>query len=110
MLAIEPPSQIYRTADGGVTWHVVFEDADPSAFYACVAFFDHRRGIAVSDPVGGRFRLAGTEDGGRSWHVLKNVKIPRFDDKLMLGVDCRRAAGCWAVGGGGLAARLSVNR
>jgi photosystem II stability/assembly factor-like uncharacterized protein len=76
VLAVGPPSQIYRTTDGGATWHVVFEDANPDAFYDCVAFFDHRRGLAVSDPVGGRFRLAGTEDGGRSWHILKNVKMP----------------------------------
>jgi photosystem II stability/assembly factor-like uncharacterized protein len=95
VLAVGPPSQIYRTADGGATWHVVFEDAEPNAFYDCVAFFDHRQGIAVSDPVGGRFRLAGTEDGGRSWRILRNVKMPPAlgDEGARATGTCLQAAG-----------------
>ncbi|WP_433728145.1 WD40/YVTN/BNR-like repeat-containing protein [Actinoplanes sp. CA-051413] len=69
------PTQIYRTVDGGESWRVVFDDALP-AFYNCFAFFDHRRGLAMSDPVGGKFRIAETTNGGRSWRVLPDAGMP----------------------------------
>ncbi|MFD0523368.1 WD40/YVTN/BNR-like repeat-containing protein [Paractinoplanes durhamensis] len=95
VLAGGASAQIYRTADGGATWHVVFEDASPGAYYDCMAFFDRRRGLAVSDPVDGRIRLAGTEDGGRSWRVLRNVKMPPAVDgeTLIASGTCLQAAG-----------------
>lgn len=95
VLASGNPSRIYRTGDGGASWHVVFDDTSPSAFYSCMAFFDHRRGLAVSDPVDGRIRLAGTEDGGRSWHILRNVTMPpALDNEQTLSTGtCLQAAG-----------------
>jgi photosystem II stability/assembly factor-like uncharacterized protein len=95
VLAAGPSAQIYRTTDAGATWHVVFEDASPSAYYSCMAFFDRRRGLAVSDPVDGRIRLAGTEDGGRSWRILRNVKMPPAIDneELISSGTCLQAAG-----------------
>jgi photosystem II stability/assembly factor-like uncharacterized protein len=46
-----------------------------------MAFFPgHRRGLAVSDPVGGKFRILATEDGGRSWRVLPNRGMPKALD------------------------------
>ncbi|WP_328634654.1 WD40/YVTN/BNR-like repeat-containing protein [Streptomyces sp. NBC_00356] len=36
----DEPSRIYRTADGGATWQLVFRNALPDAFYDCMAFFD----------------------------------------------------------------------
>jgi photosystem II stability/assembly factor-like uncharacterized protein len=95
VLAGGSPGQIYRTADAGTTWHVVFEDASPGAYYDCMGFFDRRRGLAVSDPVDGRVRLAGTEDGGRSWRVLRDVKMPPAIDseQLISTGTCLQAAG-----------------
>ncbi|MGI3227879.1 hypothetical protein ACRJ4B_32810 [Streptomyces sp. GTA36] len=49
------PVRIYRTADGGATWRQVFRAADPEAFFSCMAFFDHRRGLAVGDAIGTKF-------------------------------------------------------
>ncbi len=57
-------SQIYRTADGGTTWRVVFSSP---LFFDCMAFFDHKRGLAVADSVDGRFPVMATSDGGRTW-------------------------------------------
>lgn len=59
-------SRIYHTADGGVSWKLVFTNPDTSAFYDC---FDFRGaiGVVVSDAVGGRFPLRRTQDGGRTW-------------------------------------------
>ncbi len=88
------PTQIYRTVDGGGSWRVVFEDALP-AFYNCFAFFDHRRGLAMSDPVGGKFRIAATADGGQSWRVLPDAGMPpALSDEFGLATGtCLQASG-----------------
>jgi len=74
----EPPdaSRIYRTEDGGQTWTQTFTNADPAAFYDCMAFSDARHGLALSDPPDGKFRIIATHDGGRSWQVRSNAGMP----------------------------------
>ncbi|QXJ26441.1 oxidoreductase [Actinomadura graeca] len=69
-------SRVYRTSDGGRTWELAFKNDEPRAFYDCMTFFDRRHGLAVSDPVDGRFRIISTRDGGRSWKVLPNTGMP----------------------------------
>jgi photosystem II stability/assembly factor-like uncharacterized protein len=70
-------SRIYRTTDGGRHWQLAFVNDEPAAFYDCMDFYDGgRRGLALSDPVGGRFRILATSDSGRSWHVLPNRGMP----------------------------------
>ena len=55
-------SRIYATTDGGATWTETFRNTDPRAFYDCMAYFDRRHGLALSDPVDGRFRILSTVD------------------------------------------------
>jgi photosystem II stability/assembly factor-like uncharacterized protein len=70
-------SRIYTTTDGGRRWRLAFVNDDPDAFYDSMDFFDGgRRGLALSDPVDGRFRILGTFDSGRSWHVLPTAGMP----------------------------------
>ena len=70
-------SRIYTTVDAGRTWELAFVNAEPSAFYNCMDFFPGgRRGLAVSDPVDGKFRVLGTRDAGRSWRVLPDAGMP----------------------------------
>jgi photosystem II stability/assembly factor-like uncharacterized protein len=70
-------SRIYRTTDGGHHWRTAFVNDDPDAFYDCMDFFDGgRRGLAMSDPVDGKFRIIATDDSGRSWHVLPTTGMP----------------------------------
>jgi photosystem II stability/assembly factor-like uncharacterized protein len=64
-----PDSRIYVTEDGGASWTLGFQNQDPNAFYDCISFFDRRHGLALSDPVDGKFQIASTSDGGRSWQV-----------------------------------------
>ena len=55
-------SRIYRTTDGGRTWTETFRNTEKAAFYNCMDFYPGgRRGLAVSDPVDGKFRIASTE-------------------------------------------------
>ena len=64
-------SRIYTTFDGGRNWTTAFVNDDPRAFYDCMDFYaGGKRGLALSDPVDGKFRIAATDDWGRSWHVL----------------------------------------
>ena len=42
-----------------------------------MTFFDHRHGLALSDPPdGNKFRIISTSDGGRSWHVVDPAGMP----------------------------------
>ena len=68
-------SRVYVTSDAGQHWTLTFTNGDPNAFYDCMTFFDSRRGLALSDPVDGRFRIIATDDGGNSWHVV-NAQMP----------------------------------
>jgi len=70
-------SRIYTTRDGGRHWTLAFVNDDPAAFYDCMDFYAGGRvGLALSDPVAGKFRIAATHDSGRSWQVLPNDAMP----------------------------------
>ena len=69
-------SRIYRTVNGGKSWTETFRNTDATAFYDCFAFNDHKHGLALSDPVDGKFRIAATSDGGKSWKVQSNAGMP----------------------------------
>jgi photosystem II stability/assembly factor-like uncharacterized protein len=69
-------SRIYKTIDGGRTWSLQFTNADSDAFFDALAFWDKAHGIALSDPVRGRFTLVITEDGGAHWKPLAPIELP----------------------------------
>jgi photosystem II stability/assembly factor-like uncharacterized protein len=69
-------SRIYKTADGGKSWVMQFKCADPTAFFDAIAFWEEKSGIALGDPVEGRFQLIATEDGGASWKPLAAKALP----------------------------------
>jgi photosystem II stability/assembly factor-like uncharacterized protein len=74
-------SRIYRTTDGGRHWTRTFTNRDPRAFYDCMAMWPGgRRGLAVSDPVAGRFRILRTVDGGATWRRDDPRGMPRAVD------------------------------
>ena len=53
--------RMYVTDDGGQTWTITFVNAEPTAFYDCMSFFNHKDGLAVSDPPDGvHFRVIAT--------------------------------------------------
>jgi len=112
ILAIGPgdASRIYRTSDGGATWDTVFVNDDPAAFYDCMAFYPGgRHGLALSDPVDGKFRILATHDSGRSWAVLPTDGMPEAATEFGFAAsgDCLVTAGHTAYfGSGGGAARV----
>src|SRR5436190_18293639 len=48
-------SRIYKTTDGGQHWNLQFTNKNPKAFFDAIAFWDVNNGIAMSDPVDGKF-------------------------------------------------------
>jgi len=60
--------RIWRTRDGGATWELRYEASDTSVFLDAIEFWDDRHGMALGDPIGGRFFLLVTRDGGDTWH------------------------------------------
>jgi photosystem II stability/assembly factor-like uncharacterized protein len=60
-------SRIYKSVDGGKSWVLQFLNHKPKAFLDGFAFWDANHGIAMSDPVDGRFLILRTEDGGAHW-------------------------------------------
>lgn len=89
-------SRIYKTQDGGAHWALQFQNRRASAFYDCMAFWTRARGLAISDPVGGRFLVITTEDGGRTWKEAGASGMPAS----MAGEGGFAASGtCVTVGG-----------
>lgn len=103
-------SRIYRTTDGGRTWAETFRNTEKAAFYNCMDFYPGgRRGLAVSDPVDGKFRIAATRDAGRSWSVLPDTGMPDSTGEFNFSAsgDCLVIAGQRAYfGSGGAASRV----
>jgi photosystem II stability/assembly factor-like uncharacterized protein len=72
-------SRIYKTSDAGKTWSLQFTNRDPKGFYDCMAFWDRTHGIALGDPVNGKFKLLTTEDGVH-WNTLAAAVFPPATD------------------------------
>src|SRR5215470_12918290 len=66
--------RIYKTADGGATWTMQFQNQTAGAFYDCFAFWTPKRGITHSDSVNGVFPDRRTFDG-RHWNDISQ-KMP----------------------------------
>jgi hypothetical protein len=81
-IGVGTAARIYETTNGGATWSERFRNhnPDPASFYDCMAINEKGRGLALSDPVGGRFRLAATRDFGHTWRVKSTKGMPRALD------------------------------
>lgn len=66
VLSAGPDGRIYYTNDGGAVWTLQYRHVLEGAFFDCFDFYDRNAGLAMSDPVDGRYLLVATRDG-RSW-------------------------------------------
>lgn len=69
-------ARIYKTIDGGKTWKLQYENHTFGAFLDGFAFWDEDHGIAFGDPLGGRFLIVTTSDGGNTWQEAPFFNIP----------------------------------
>lgn len=76
MVAGTDTARIYRTSDGGGTWVRQYNDTRKGVFLDGIAFWDASHGIAVGDPMDGRFLVLLTEDAGTHWAQLPAATSP----------------------------------
>jgi len=69
-------SRIYRTVDGGRGWNLVLCPDMKGVFFNAMVFWNDRQGIVLSDPVGSRFALFRTENGGETWERIIPIEMP----------------------------------
>ncbi|MBI5472565.1 MAG: T9SS type A sorting domain-containing protein [Ignavibacteriae bacterium] len=58
-------SFIFRTTNGGTSWDTVYVQA--GGFINAIHMFDATNGIAQGDPVGGKWTIVRTTNGGATW-------------------------------------------
>jgi photosystem II stability/assembly factor-like uncharacterized protein len=70
-------SRIYKTTDGGKNWKLQFKNTNGRAFFDARAFWDKTHGMAMSDPVNGKYPLLETSDG-EIWNLLDNTLVKDY--------------------------------
>ena len=102
LLSIGPGelSRIYKTGDGGSSWTLQHKNLDPKGFLDAIAFWDVDHGLALGDPVDGRYVILATSDGGKTWAKSPEAGMP----EALPGEGAFAASGtCLAVQGSSLA-------
>ena len=106
--------RIYKTADGGATWTIQFENQNPNAFYDGFAFWTPLRGIAHSDSVNGVFPDLRTTDG-TTWQDISNNMPPALPGEFSFAssgtcVATQGGRNAWIATGGSDIARVLATR
>ncbi len=68
-------SRLYKTTDGCQTWELLFTNPDKDGFWDAVKFSGRSNGMLLGDPVGGRFVVMGTLDGGLHWTRVETTDL-----------------------------------
>ncbi len=89
IMGVAEPAYILKTADGGETWKVVYENKTKGMFLDAMEFWNEQSGIVIGDPINGRFFVTRSFDGGNSWQDIPFEKRPLADS----GEACFAASG-----------------
>lgn len=112
VLSAGDDARIYETTDGGATWRLTWRKTGPGVFFDAFAFWDAKHGIAMGDPVDGRYAMIATDDGGRTWTELPASARPEAmanEAAFAASGTCLVVEGssnAWIATGGGAAARV----
>lgn len=69
-------AKIFGTGDGGRHWRLIYSTGQKGVFLDAIAYWDQRHGIALSDPVDGRFFVLRTDDQGQTWTRVDPSRLP----------------------------------
>jgi beta-galactosidase len=112
LLSAGLPAKVFLTTDGGRSWKECYSNDAPGIFFDSMAFWDEKRGVAVSDPVDGGFFIIVTGDGGQTWERIPPENIPPAlpgEAAFAAGGTCVTVEGegnAWFCTGGGAAGRV----
>lgn len=98
------PARLYRSADTGATWKIVYESTDPQVFLDSVSFLNDATGLVMGDPINGQLFLLHTNDSGWTWEqVLATPKLESGEAGFAAsGTNMTTLGGDhWAIGLGG---------
>jgi len=106
--------RIYKTADGGATWTMQFQNQNPGAFYDCFSFWTPNKGISHSDSVNGVFPDLRTTDG-TTWQDISANMPPALpgEGSFAASGTCVATQGgqnAWIVTGATTTARVLATR
>ncbi|MFC2156787.1 WD40/YVTN/BNR-like repeat-containing protein [Acidobacteriota bacterium] len=76
ILSAGRPGKILKTKNGGADWEETYSNDTEGVFFNSMAFWDASSGIAVGDPIDGRFLLIRTQNGGGYWEEIPFDKRP----------------------------------
>lgn len=79
IMGVAEPAYILRTADGGSTWKVVYENKTPGMFLDAMEFWNDNSGIVVGDPINNKVFIARSFDGGMNWKPMHPDLRPSVD-------------------------------
>lgn len=74
------PALILKTVDGGVKWSVCYRNDDKAYFLDGLAFYNKKHGIAMGDPINGKFLLLETDNQGKTWTELPTGPYAEKDE------------------------------
>jgi Zn-dependent M28 family amino/carboxypeptidase/photosystem II stability/assembly factor-like uncharacterized protein len=111
LLSAGDDARIYKTTDGGRTWRLLWQKTGPGVFFDAISFWDEKHGIAVGDPVGGRFAVMTTEDGGATWDDRSAALPPALENEAAFAASgtCLAVEGpgnAWFATGGAAVSRV----
>ncbi|QJW88079.1 oxidoreductase [Spirosoma taeanense] len=69
-------ARLYKTTNGGQTWSLVYQTDQAGVFFDGMDFWDKQHGIVFSDPVGGKWFILTTDDGGQTWKTIPPTSLP----------------------------------
>lgn len=109
--------RIWRSTDGGRSWSLRYEASDTAVFLDAISFWDDQNGMALADPIDGRFLILTTSNGGDSWQEATAASRPvALDGEAAFAASGTSLLllpnGVALIGSGGKAARVhrSANR
>ena len=79
IMGIAAPAYILRTADGGNSWKVVYENKTKGMFLDAMEFWNDNSGIVIGDPINNEIFVARSFDGGMNWKAMPPGKSPLVD-------------------------------
>jgi len=80
LMGTDAPAFFFKTTDGGKSWKRKYMNRDPKVFFDGMTFRDKKNGIAVSDPIDGKFFIVVTKDGGDNWEQYPKLFLPSPQD------------------------------